>query len=88
MKLHVETHETEPDEEQPTGFFLGDKHIDVMHVVDRWPSADHVYFKVEADDGNTYILRHDENPDQWELTFFDAGYRLDDPFKHGKYYLM
>lgn len=86
MKLHVETSETEPDEPQPSGFFLGDKHLDVVQIVDRWPSADHIYFKVQTNDGGTYILRHDEKPDEWEMTFFDAG-QHEEPYRRGGTYL-
>ncbi|HEY8099460.1 MAG TPA: hypothetical protein VIF82_01810 [Burkholderiaceae bacterium] len=88
MILQVETSEAPSDWPQPTGFFLGEKHIDVVQIIDRWPSADHVYFKVQADDGSTYILRHDENPDQWEMTFFGAVNQPDEPYKRAGHYLI
>jgi hypothetical protein len=87
MKLHVETFTPPADEVQPTGFFLGNRHIDVAQVVDRWPSADHIYFKVEAKDGSTYILRHDEAPDQWEMTYFEAPHPVEIPLTRGGRYL-
>lgn len=87
MKLRIETSAEQSDWPQPTGFFLGNKHIDVVQIVDRWPSVDHIYFKVRADDGSTYILRHDEKPDQWEMTFFDAAHQADEPYKRGGIYL-
>jgi hypothetical protein len=70
MKLQVETI-TELLE--PVQFILGPKRITVIEIIDRWPSVDHSYFKLQADDGNLYILRHDENADQWEMTYFQAG---------------
>lgn len=87
MILHVETAAAQSDWPQPTGFFLGEKHIDVTEIVDRWPSFDNVYFKVHARDGGTYILRYDEKPDQWEMTFFEAPHQLDEPYKRDGHYL-
>jgi hypothetical protein len=73
MILQVETSNGASGTVEPTCFWLGKRRINVMEIIDRWPSADHIYFKIEADDRNTYILRHDENADQWEMTFFQAG---------------
>lgn len=87
MRLNVESSTEQSGELQPTGFFLGDKHIDVTEIVDRWPSMDNVYFKVHAKDGSTYILRHEEHPDQWEMTFFEAPHLFDEPQKRGGNYL-
>lgn len=87
MILHVETSAAPSDWPRPTGFFLGDKHIDVIEIIDQWPSANHVFFKVEAGDGSTYILRHDENPEQWEMTFFGAAHPPDEPYKRDGQYL-
>jgi hypothetical protein len=43
----------------------------VSAVLDRWLAPDHRYFKVEGDDGGTYILRHDVASGRWEMTMFD-----------------
>ncbi|MGZ5094812.1 MAG: hypothetical protein ACXWHZ_16550 [Usitatibacter sp.] len=32
-----------------------------------WLAPDHRYFKVSADDGRIYVLRHDARSDEWEL---------------------
>ncbi len=37
---------------------------------DRWLSPDHRYFKLEGDDGDLYIIRHDPHRGLWELTFY------------------
>ncbi len=39
----------------------------IREIVDRWYEIDHNCFKVRADDGGLYLLRHDLNSDQWEL---------------------
>ena len=62
-------------DESPRRFYLGDREIEVVEVVDRWLAPDHRYFKVRADDGGVYILRQDTVNDRWELTLFDSGRR-------------
>jgi hypothetical protein len=70
--LQVESGTASSGEEEPIAFALGARHIVVVRIVDRWPGADHVYFKVAADDGATYILRHDLAARQWEMTLFQS----------------
>ena len=36
-------------------------------ILDRWLEPGSRYFKVRADDGRTFILRHDSVNDWWEL---------------------
>ena len=38
----------------------------------RWYSPQATYFRVRADDGNYYVLRHDEAQDFWTLDGFRA----------------
>jgi hypothetical protein len=47
----------------------------VEQVEDRWYSPGAVYFRVLADDGNYYVLRHDEQQDAWTLDAFRAAQR-------------
>jgi hypothetical protein len=58
---------------EPALFCLGSREIAVIEIVDRWPGIDYTYFKVMTGDGNTYILRHDDNVDHWEMTYFQTG---------------
>lgn len=58
--------------EGPDAFMLGDRLFRVREVVDRWDGEDHAFFKVVAEDGITFILRHDLETDQWEITLMDA----------------
>ena len=39
----------------------------MLEVLDRWLEPQHRYFKVQADDGRRFILRHDTATDEWEL---------------------
>jgi hypothetical protein len=73
MKLKVECYAGHRGEEEPRVFFLDARRVAVIAVFDRWLSPNYRYFKVQADDGGIYILRHDESTDQWDLTFFVAG---------------
>jgi hypothetical protein len=72
MKLAVECYAGHRSETEPRAFYLEARRIAVIAIADRWLSPDHRYFKVQADDGGTYILRYDEALQQWELTLFQA----------------
>jgi len=73
MKLRVESYAGHRGEEEPRAFYLGEQRIPVAEIIDRWISPDHRYFKVRAEDGDLYILRHDGPTAEWELTLFKAG---------------
>jgi hypothetical protein len=60
-------------EEEPRRFWLGERKVEVTEILDRWPARDHRYFKVSADDGGVYIIRHDEPSGRWEMTLFASG---------------
>ena len=72
MTIRVECYAGYRGEETPRRFFLGKREIVVLEVVDRWFGPDHRYFKVNGDDGGTYILRNDEHTGRWEMTLYDA----------------
>jgi hypothetical protein len=59
-------------DERPVRFTLRGRAFDVAEVEDRWYSPGAVYFRVKAEDGNFYILRHDEGMDSWTLDGFRA----------------
>ncbi|HXF92644.1 MAG TPA: hypothetical protein VNK46_07790 [Nitrospiraceae bacterium] len=48
----------------PRAFFVGDRRIEVLEVLDWWSGRDHRYFKVQGDDGGLYILRYDALSDE------------------------
>jgi len=41
---------------------------EIKAILDRWLDPNHRYFKVRADDDGIYILRHDPNAGDWELS--------------------
>jgi hypothetical protein len=44
--------------------------VELVEPLDCWLAPDHRYFKMRAEDGATYILRHDEPRGRWELTLY------------------
>ncbi len=44
--------------------------FEVVEVLDQWYGVGYRCFKVHADDGNIYILRHKEKEDEWVLDSF------------------
>jgi hypothetical protein len=59
--------------QRPLRFRLGDRELQVADVEDQWYSPQAVYFRVRAEDGNIYVLRHDEETDAWTLEAFRSG---------------
>ncbi|HEY4742103.1 MAG TPA: hypothetical protein VIH76_16010 [Candidatus Acidoferrales bacterium] len=59
-------------DERPQKFTLRGRDFIVQEVDDQWYSPAAVYFRVLADDGNYYVLRHDEEQDSWTLDAFRA----------------
>lgn len=75
--IRVDCYAGHRGEETPRRFFLGEREIEVMDVVDRWLDPQYRYFKVRGSDGGVYILRHDVPKDHWEMTLFDSGSRAE-----------
>jgi hypothetical protein len=59
-------------EQTPQRFFLGERSIEVVQVIDQWLAPDHRYFKVEGPDGAVYILRHDTPTNRWALVMYEG----------------
>jgi hypothetical protein len=51
---------------------MGKRKIEIKEIQDQWLSPDHRYFKVLGDDNAVYILRHDSQSWNWDLTFYKA----------------
>ena len=69
--VRVECSSGHRGEEVPLAFFIGDRRIEVVEILDRWPGRDHRYFKVRGNDGGLFILRHDAPSGEWEITLFE-----------------
>ena len=44
----------------------------IVAIEDRWYSPGATYFRVRVDDGDRYLLRHQEAQDVWTLTGYRA----------------
>lgn len=73
--LRVECYAGHRADEEPRRFTMGERHVDVVAILDRWLAPDHRYFKVRASDGGIYLLRHDLREDRWKLVLYDSGQR-------------
>ena len=73
LRVRVECYAGYRGEETPRRFFLGERAVTVVAVLDRWLSPEHRYFKLRGDDGGVYLLRHDVAGGDWALTLYDSG---------------
>ena len=72
LTVGVECYAGHRGEQTPRTLILGDRRIAVAEVVDAWLAPDYRYFKLRCTDGDTYLVRHDERSNTWELTMFRA----------------
>jgi hypothetical protein len=76
-QLKVDCYSGYKADERPLRFSLGDKSggqvFEVKEVLDQWYGVGYHCFKVLADDGNFYILRHQQAEDYWLLDSFRRG---------------
>ena len=56
--------------ERPVAFQVCDRRYRIKEIVDRWYGVGEVFFKVEADDNNIYLLKYEEGQGSWDLVFF------------------
>lgn len=72
MRLEVDCYAGRKADERPVRFRLEEHEYVVEEVLDQWYGPEDVSFKIRADDGNLYILRHQTSqPDgSWELISF------------------
>jgi hypothetical protein len=78
LSVGVECYAGHRGEQTPRTLILGDRRITVAEVLDAWLAPDYRYFKLKGADGNTYLVRHDERSNTWELPMFRAE-RVDGP---------
>ena len=78
VRIGVECYAGHRGEQMPRTLILGDRRIAVAELLDAWLAPDYRYFKLRGADGDTYLVRHDERSDTWELTMFRAE-RVDGP---------
>jgi hypothetical protein len=67
MIVEVEAYSGFKADERPVRFRLGDRWYGVLEVLDRWYDPQAAYFRFRTDDGDVYVLRHDEREQAWTL---------------------
>jgi hypothetical protein len=67
MSLRVECCAGYRGEREPVTLWFGERRCALIGIVDRWYAPTQRWFKVEADDGHLYIVRHDEGTGAWDL---------------------
>jgi uncharacterized protein (UPF0128 family) len=74
MKLFVECYSGAKADERPLRFQWDGRRYTVEETLDQWHEPNATYFKLRADDGNTYILRLDNATPEgvWTLSSFRA----------------
>jgi hypothetical protein len=70
MAIRVECYFGYRAEQEPLAFWLEERRLAVCAVVDRWFAPTLRWFKVDADDGGMYVLRHDEASGGWEISAY------------------
>jgi hypothetical protein len=70
VKVGVECYAGYKADQRPVRFTLGSAVLDVLVIEDQWYSPSERYFRIRAGDGNMYILRHNEDADDWTLSAF------------------
>ena len=67
MALRVECDAGLGGEPEPTVVWFGARRVGVRAVVDRWFAPGTRWIKVDGDDEQLYVLRHDEASREWDL---------------------
>jgi len=52
---------------EPLAVWFGARRVGVRAIVDRWFAPTRRWFRIDADDGQLYVLRHDESTGEWDL---------------------
>jgi hypothetical protein len=68
--VRVECHSGYKGDKRPVRFHLRERAYEVLEVVDQWYGPEATYFRVAADDGNVYVLRHGRGEEGWTLEAF------------------
>jgi hypothetical protein len=67
MALKVESAPGPRGEPEPTTVWFGERRVGVRAIVDRWFAPMQRWYRVDADDDQLYVLRHDLASHAWDL---------------------
>src|SRR5437667_1968332 len=67
LRVYVDAYSGYRSNERPRQFILDEGIYEIEAVEDRWYSPGAEFFKVRCTDGKRYLLRYDQEQDQWSL---------------------
>lgn len=76
--VQVECYSGYKADERPVKLIFGERPnaLKIRTIEDRWYSPGAIYFRVVVEDGDRYVLRHEEAQDVWSLTGYRAATSL------------
>jgi hypothetical protein len=74
MELEVNCYSGRKADERPVRFRLDKRDYTVEEVLDQWYGPDDAFYKVRAQDGNVYALRHQTSDGSWPAAGTGACY--------------
>jgi hypothetical protein len=72
-KVCVESYAGYKADQRPMRLKLGEQTLPIVEIEDRWHSPGETYFRVRVQDGDRYVLRHEEAQDVWTLEGYRSG---------------
>ena len=76
LRIHVDAYSGYKANERPLHFQVDEDTFEIATVLDQWYEPAAMYFKVQTTKVKTYLLRHDEQADEWTLQSGFDGYEL------------
>jgi hypothetical protein len=70
--VRVECYSGHKAEERPLRIVFAGQTLEIKEIEDRWYSPGATYYRVLAECGDRYVLRHDDAQGVWSLTGFRA----------------
>jgi hypothetical protein len=67
LPIYVDGYSGYRTNECPRHFTLDEQIFEIAAVLDQWYEPSAKYFKVQSTEGKTYLLRYDEETDEWSL---------------------
>jgi len=67
LPIRVDAYSGYKANERPRYFIVDEDLYEIAAVLDQWYEPSATYFKVQSTEGKTYLLRYDEDTDEWTL---------------------
>ena len=67
MIVQVQCYAGRRPDERPVRFQIGDRDYMVDEIVEQWYGMDNSFYRVHADDGKVYLLRHHASDGTWHI---------------------